>query len=48
MTGFAKEYNTLFQNQMVNKMIASVKEIADENDLFDIQEVVGIIKGIWR
>ena len=31
MTGFAKEYNHLFEKEMVKKMLAAVREIADEN-----------------
>ena len=32
MTGFAKEYNGLFEDELVNKMIQSVREMADENE----------------
>ena len=34
MTGFAKEYNHLFQKTMVKQMLAAVRDLADENEQF--------------
>ena len=48
MTGFAKEYNHLFEKEMVKKMLAAVREIADENQQFLIRDIIRIMNDIWR
>ena len=48
MTGFAKEYNGLFQDELVAKMIQSVREMADENEQFEIFQLVKKIQSIWQ
>ena len=48
MTGFAKEYNGLFEKKMVNKMLKEVKKLADENEQFLIRDIIRVMKEIWR
>ena len=48
MTGFAKEYNGLFEKKMVTKMLKEVKKLADENEQFLIRDIIRVMKEIWR
>ena len=48
MTGFAKEYNSLFEKKIVTKMLKEVKKLADENEQFLIRDIIRVMKEIWR
>ena len=48
MTGFAKEYNHLYEKKMVKEMLAAVRELADENEQFLIRDVIRTMKEIWK
>ena len=48
MTGFAKEYNHLYERKMVKEMLASVRELADENEQFRVKDIVRVMKEIWK
>ena len=40
MTGFAKEYNHLYERKMVQEMVKTVRDLADENDQFAVSDLV--------
>ena len=48
MTGFAKEYNHFFEKEMVKKMLAEVRKLADENEQFLIRDIIKVMKQYWR
>ena len=47
MTGFAKQYNYLYDKKMVSEIIVTVRKLADENEMFEIRDIIRVIKDIW-
>jgi Ca2+-binding EF-hand superfamily protein len=47
MSGFAKDMNTLRDNQIVKDMIANSGKHAGEDKLFEISKLVAALRGVW-
>ena len=47
MSGFAKEYNQLRDQQLVKQMVAMAQKHVDADQKFEIKNLVQVLKEVW-